>query len=178
VQSDINTFWQALSLITNILVTITVQFGVGRHAVYLQEEQRVNALFMIWLSVSFSTGGATVGKISVALLLIRLVHRIHRLQEAFYWTLIFLLVVINLLLIIVTFVQCTPVTFLWRRITSDARGTCWSLKIQRDIWYFQGAFSALSDLFLALSPLPILWNLQMSFYLRLGHSILMALGIM
>ncbi|KAJ8132202.1 hypothetical protein O1611_g1425 [Lasiodiplodia mahajangana] len=165
-----------LALVADIIVTLMVHYGVGRHTVYLEETQRVNAVYMIWLSVPFSPGSAAAGKISIALLLRRLTNR-NRWQEAALWVLISLLIIVNLILIIITFSQCTPVTFLWNRVGSGFRGTCWSPAIQQDYGYFQGAFSAFSDSVLALFPILIIWNLKMSLHSKLIIIFLMSLGI-
>ncbi|KAH9999723.1 hypothetical protein F4779DRAFT_605284 [Xylariaceae sp. FL0662B] len=153
-----------------------VHHGVGRHALYIEEDQRVNAIYMIWLSVPFSPGSAAFGKISIALFLMRLMNR-NRPQQAFLWVLIFLLVVVNLVLVIVTFAQCTPVTFLWERVRTVSHGTCWAPTVQQYYGYFQGSFSALSDLVLALFPTLIIWNLQIPLRVKFGIGLLMSLGV-
>ncbi|KAJ2990118.1 hypothetical protein NUW58_g3112 [Xylaria curta] len=165
-----------LALVTGAIVTLMVHYGVGRHALYLSEDERANAVYYIWLSVPFSPGSAAVGKVSIALLLLRLMNR-NRKLEAFLWVLIFSLVVVNLVLIIITFAQCTPVTFLWNRVRSGAHGTCWAPSIQQDYGYFQGAFSAWSDFVLALFPILIIRNLEMPLKTKLGICFLMSLGI-
>ncbi|KAI4858816.1 hypothetical protein F4820DRAFT_441582 [Hypoxylon rubiginosum] len=164
-----------LAVITDIIVTLMVHYGVGRHAFYLEEDQRVNAIYMIWLSVPFSPGSAAFGKVSIALFLMRLINR-NRRQALFLWGLIFLLVVVNLVLIVITFAQCTPVTYLWDRVRNVSQGTCWAPTVQQYYGYFQGAFSAWSDLVLALFPILIIWNLQMPLKTKLGIGFLMSLG--
>lgn len=155
-----------------------VHHGVGRHAVYLEEDERVNAVYMIWLSVPFSPGSAAIGKVSIALLLMRLINR-NRGQKAFLWVLIVLLLAINLVLIIITFAQCTPVTLLWERVRMNPpRGTCWAPTIQQSYGYLVGAFSAWSDLVLALFPMLIIRNLQVPLKTKFGIWVLMSLGVM
>ncbi|KAI1398358.1 hypothetical protein F4819DRAFT_468703 [Hypoxylon fuscum] len=165
-----------LAIVTDVIVTLMVHHGVGRHALYLEEDQRVNAVYMIWLSVPFSPGSAAFGKVSIALFLKRLINR-NRWQEAFLWILIFLLFAVNLVLVIVTFAQCTPVTFLWDRVKTASQGTCWSPTVQQYYGYFQGAFSAWSDLVLALFPTLIIWNLQIPRKTKIGIGCLMSLGV-
>ncbi|KAI0886761.1 uncharacterized protein GGS22DRAFT_117261 [Annulohypoxylon maeteangense] len=165
-----------LAIVTDIIVTLMVHYGVGRHAPYLGEDQRVNAVYMIWLSVPFSPGSAAFGKISIALFLMRLINR-NRPQRYFLWVLIFLLVVINLALVIVTFAQCTPVTFLWGRVGTGTSGTCWDPTVQQYYGYFQGSFSAWSDLVLAFFPTILIRNLQIPLKTKLGIIILMSMGV-
>jgi hypothetical protein len=168
-----------LAIVTNIVTTLAVHYGVGRHALYLTDDQRVNAVYMIWLAVPFSPGSAAFGKVSIALLLMRIMNR-NRFREAFLWVLIFLLFAVNLVLIIITFAQCQPVTFLWQRVSSSPPpgGSCWDPSIQRNYGYFQGAFSAWSDLVLALFPIFIMWNVQIPLKVKAGIVVLMSLGIL
>ena len=94
---------------------------------------------MIWLTTPFSTFSACFGKISIALLLMRMMNR-NRPYEVFLWGLIVILFVVNLLLTILTFSQCTPVTYLWDQLNPkvDYKGSCWDPHIQRNYGYFQG----------------------------------------
>ena len=168
---------QVLAIVTDIIVTLMVHYGVGRHAIYLTEDQRVNAVYMIWLTVPFSPGGAAFGKVSIALLLMRLNNRV-RWQRIFLWVMILLQFVVTLILVIVTFSQCYPVNFLWNRVRMlPPEGVCWAPHIQQDVGYFQGSFSAASDFILALFPTLIIWNLQLPLKAKVGIGFLMSLGI-
>ncbi len=154
-----------------------VHYGVGRHAVYLKEDQRVNAVYMIWLSVPFSPGSAAFGKVSIALLLMRLGNR-SRWQRVFLWVMIFFLFIVTLVLIVVTFSQCTPVNFLWNRVKMvPPPGSCWVPSVQKNVGYFQGSFSTWSDLVLALFPTLIIRHLQMPLKTKLGIGFLMSFGV-
>ena len=60
--------------------------------------------------------------------------------EIFLWVLIVLLLVVNLLLAILIFSQCTPVTYLWDQFGPEVnyKGSCWSPRVQRNYAFFQG----------------------------------------
>lgn len=60
--------------------------------------------------------------------------------EIFLWVLIVTLFLVNLLLTILTFSQCTPVTYLWDQLNPEVgyKGSCWNPDIQRNYGYFQG----------------------------------------
>lgn len=116
------------------MVTIEVYYGVGRHWYYLTDDQRLNAVKWIWLSQPFSSWSAGFGKVSVALLLQRLMNR-NRLQELVLWSTIASLLIVNLACTIITFAQCTPVQALWNR--AILRSHCWNPVIQQDTGYFQ-----------------------------------------
>jgi hypothetical protein len=185
---------QILALVTSILVTLEVYYGVGRHAVYLPPPNLIKAVEVIWLTAPFSTMSACFGKISIALLLMRIDSR-NAVYKTFLWCMIVTLFIVNLLLTIITFSQCTPVTFLWDRLNPHVNysGSCWDPHVQQNYGYFQGgtshrlpcnmtlipciAFSSFSDLVLALFPILIVWNLQMKLKLKAGLAAVMGLGV-
>lgn len=172
-------FAVVLAIITTVIVTLEVHYGVGRHAAYLTVPHLVKAVQMIWLTAPFSTMSACFGKISIALLLMRIDDR-NRSYRIFLWCLIVLLFVVNLLLTIITFAQCTPVYFLWDRLAEpnvSYHGSCWNPNVQKNYGYFQGAFSSFSDLVLALFPILIVWKLQMETRLKIGLAGVMGLGV-
>ncbi len=155
-----------------------VHYGVGKHAAYIPPPDLIKAVEWIWISAPFSTMSACFGKISIALLILRMINR-NKVYTVFLWTLIVLLFIVNLLLTVITFAQCTPVTWLWDQLNPAAtyHGSCWDPDIQKNYGYFQGAFSSLSDLVLALFPILIIKDLKMDFKLKMGLCTVMGLGI-
>jgi hypothetical protein len=133
-QSKETNFLQLLAFICTVFVTLEVQFGVGRHIVYLQPPDIVQAVKMIWMTQPFSTMSACFGKISVALLLMRLMNRNKR-QELVLWFIIISLFIVNLMCVIVTFSQCTPVWQLWEGPRPNPY--CWDPRIQQNFGYAQ-----------------------------------------
>lgn len=80
------------------------------------------------------------GKISISLLVSRMIHR-KRAYKIFLWTLIFLLFITNILVTIITFTQCTPASWLWDQLDptlAGYRGSCWDPLIQKYYRCFQG----------------------------------------
>ena len=91
---------------------------------------------MVWMTQPFSTMSACFGKMSVALLLLRIMNR-NKTQESVLWFIMVTLFIINLGCVIITFAQCTPVYALWDR----PAGRCWNPIIQLDAGYLQaGAY--------------------------------------
>ena len=82
---------------------------------------------------------ACFGKISIALLLMRIMNE-NKPYEVLLWGLIVILFVVNLLLTILTFSQCTPVTYLWDQLNPEigCKGSCGDPHIQQSYGYFQG----------------------------------------
>lgn len=95
-------FLQLLSLICTVFVTVEVHLGVGSHIVYLQPSDVVQAVKMLWIQQPFATMSACFGKISVALLPMRLMNR-NKPQELVLWLIIISLFIVNVTCVIVTF---------------------------------------------------------------------------
>ena len=130
---------QVLSIATSIVNTLQVHYGVGRHLVYLiQDPARLEkALMYVQFSQPFSTFSSCFAKISVALLLMRLMAR-NRTRELFLWFIIGLLLVVNTVFNIVTFTQCRPVRYLWSVVRD---GHCINGDVNTDLGYLQGGTS-------------------------------------
>ena len=92
----------------------------------------------------------------------------------FLYILLALLITINIATVGIIFGQCLPARKLWE---PSINGHCLSPTIQPDYSYFQGSFSALSDLVLALFPTVIIWNLQMRLSVKIGIASAMGLGV-
>ncbi|KAF2642008.1 hypothetical protein P280DRAFT_397288 [Massarina eburnea CBS 473.64] len=168
-----------LAVMTSIVVTKEVQYGVGKHAAYLPPPDLIKAVKWIWLSTPMSTLSACFGKISIALLLMRIINR-NKYYRFFLWVLIGLLLAINIVLNIITFIQCRPTWWLWEQLNpmTKAHGTCWNPDIQKFYGYFQGSFSAFSDLVLALFPILIIKDLQIELKLKAALCSVMGMGIL
>ncbi|MCJ1395568.1 hypothetical protein MMC18_008454 [Xylographa bjoerkii] len=107
---------------------------------------------------------ACFGKIFIALQLLRIINKQNKLQAYILWFMTTSLFLVNVVCLIITFAQCTPVYALWDRTV----GTCWSPFIQLDSGYVQGAYSAFTDLFLTLFPIVIIWNLQIKLNVKVA----------
>jgi hypothetical protein len=133
-------FATTLAIVTSGIVTQMVHYGVGQHAVYIEPPMLIKAVKWIWLSTPFSTMSACSGKVSIALLLMHILGNRNKSYTVFLWILIVLLVLVNVFQSVVTFAQCTPVTYLWDQVSPMAtyKGTCWDPNIQKYYGYFQG----------------------------------------
>ncbi|KAK2795186.1 hypothetical protein FQN52_006116 [Onygenales sp. PD_12] len=165
----------ACACVNTVCVTICVHFGTGRHVYYLDEYQKVQANKYNWISQGFHVMSTNWGKVSVALFLLRIINKGKRKKYIFYTGMV-MLTVVNSVCVYTIYGQCTPTTALWEG-AGPGKGACWHPHLQRDYAFFQGSFSAASDLVLALYPVFIIWNLQMAKKLKIGLTCVMALGV-
>lgn len=123
------------------LVTVAVHDGFGKHAVYVvPATDLVGAIKYFWLASPFAIMSTCFGKISIALLLMRIVNR-NRLYIVILWTIIVMLLAVHIVVIAVNFSQCVPANWLWEQFstTTTETGTCPLPKeVQIKYGYFQG----------------------------------------
>ena len=154
-------------------MTAEVAYGTGRHYETLDSLQKVMAVKLNWISQPFTIFSCGVGKISIALLLLRIMPK-NKIRERFLYILITLLVIINTICVAFIFGQCSPARKLWE---PSIKGSCLKPYVQQDVGFFQSSFSAFSDFLLALFPLVIIYNLQMKLALKVGLGCSMSLGL-
>ncbi|CAF9923557.1 hypothetical protein IMSHALPRED_005962 [Imshaugia aleurites] len=162
-----------LAIICTSLVTAEVAYGTGRHYQTLDSLQKVMAVKLNWISQPFAIFSCGVGKISIALLLLRIMPK-NKIRERFLYILITLLFVINIIGLAFIFGQCSPARELWEPFI---KGSCLKPYVQRDVSFFRASFSALSDFLLALFPLVIIYDLQMKLAVKVGLGCAMSLGL-
>ncbi|KAH9893695.1 hypothetical protein F4778DRAFT_290983 [Xylariomycetidae sp. FL2044] len=103
-----------------------------------------------WLNM-----GSTLAEVSICLFVLRLVSRV-RAWRAVLGAQVVALLAVNLAYSFASLLQCRPNEKLWK---PEIAGRCWSLEIQQDIGYFQGAFDVFSQLFIALFPIMVIQDL-------------------
>ncbi|EEH33071.2 integral membrane protein [Paracoccidioides lutzii Pb01] len=164
------------ALINTIFVTVCVYYGTGRHVYYLDEHQKFQANKFNWISQGFHVMSTNWGKVSVALFLLRIIDRAKQTRYIFFTGMV-MLTLVNSVCVFTIYGQCTPTSALWKGIGPGNPGKCWHPHVQRDYAFFQGSFSAASDLVLALYPVFIIWSLQMTRKLKVGLTCVLALGV-
>ena len=110
-----------------------MEYGIGRHTVYLTHENAVYATKLDWLCQAFVITALTIGKVSVAFLILRL--SIIKWHRFFLHTINVILLLINIPLIIWTYAQCKPTALLW---DPTVKGKCQDPMMQSDYAIFQG----------------------------------------
>lgn len=142
-QSTTNSFCiptldQSLSLSNAAVNSIQVHYGAGQDFIYLSPHEKIMALKTEYISLPACTFCGCFAKISVALLLKRIMNRDKR-REFWLWFIIISVFIVNALLTAVTFLQCIPVEKNWN---PSVRGACWNQSVHRAVAYFQGGRSS------------------------------------
>ncbi|PQE26949.1 integral membrane protein [Rutstroemia sp. NJR-2017a BVV2] len=162
-----------LALFNGIFYTLSVHHGLGRSLQTLTKNQISNTKKWVYFGNIFSTLSAGFGRIAFAFLLLALLHPVWSKRRGLLWTIITLKFIVDVLAVVVSFLQCRPMSGYWDK---DVNATCMTVAVVR-VTYFQGAFCALVDFVLAVFPISLLWNLQMKLKMKVSLSIVMGLGI-
>ncbi|KAJ8067339.1 hypothetical protein OCU04_004692 [Sclerotinia nivalis] len=156
------------------LNTWGISFGIGRHVVFLTESQTAKALKAEFVSQPFGVISPTLGRISFAVHLTRLLGHSQNIRRFLYF-LIAQNALINFLALILIFFQCSNISYNWDRV--GHKDQCWSVKTVAAIGYFQGSSSSLTDLALTILPVAMVLNLHIQLHLKFLLSFLLGVSL-
>ena len=116
-------------------------------------------------------------KASIAIFLLRLfVHPVYRM---IVWFVFLLTEVYGAFFFLLFVLQCRPTSLFWERITANPpEGHCIDAVIVSDCFYGYSAISCLTDWTFSLLPILLVWNLQMSFRVKISVVCILAAGAM
>ncbi|KAL1886155.1 hypothetical protein Plec18167_000084 [Paecilomyces lecythidis] len=160
-------------VIGNGLVTYAVYRGLGRPSYYLSLEDRIQVVKYEYIGGAWGIISPALGRISYALFLLSVLRLLTTVRRIFLWVLIALQVVVNLLALIIIFVQCHPTSRVW---DPSVPGYCVSVHVQGDIGFAQGAINTLSDLVLTVIGITVVLHLKVRKWTKVILVVLMGLS--
>ncbi|KAJ5166769.1 uncharacterized protein N7482_005550, partial [Penicillium canariense] len=165
---------QCLAMVGSIFITLAVKLGFGQETSDVSTANVPKIIMHDYLAQTFGLAGGASGRISFIVFIIGLLVQ-KKSQRIMLWILAGLQVVVNTLFIIIIFVQCPGHgSAIWNH-AGEAK--CWNQHVQAYYGYFQGAFNAATDLFLAVFSTYVFWNLNLKLQVKLGLITLLGLGI-
>ncbi|KAF2875905.1 hypothetical protein BDV95DRAFT_591327 [Massariosphaeria phaeospora] len=154
------------------LTIAAVRSGNGRHFATLSVEQKSGAI--LYTIAGFCPGILSFGipKLAVVALLTKITNpsRAHRI---FLWLMTSGCLLILFGCVIILFSQCTPARSQW---DFSVKGVCWDRWILVYYAIVAGNISAAVDLYLAVYPAVVLYNLQINMKKKLALSVALGLG--
>jgi hypothetical protein len=166
---------QGVLIAGDVVISNMVSAGMGRHLEYLPDPTHSALQIAKWNAIYqiLNISGALLTKVSIGLFLLRL--KQSRKFAIAVWGVLTPLFITTLILCFVVGLQCIPLRALW---TPTIKGHCISTETPLNVSYVQSAFAILADLFLTVSPIVILWKVQISLKKKIGICVLMSLGLM
>ncbi|KAJ5288038.1 hypothetical protein N7478_003724 [Penicillium angulare] len=166
-------FALCLATVGSVMMTIGVKFGFGQRVDELSTNNVSKVILFDYLTQTFGLAGGALGRSSFIVFIIGLLVS-RKWHSVVFWVLVGLQLIVNSMFIIILFVQCPGhASAIW---DSD-KAKCWNTHVQAYYGYFQGAFNATTDLYLAAFSTATFWRLNLNLRVKLGLVALLGLGI-
>ncbi|KUJ20502.1 uncharacterized protein LY89DRAFT_682224 [Mollisia scopiformis] len=162
-----------ISLIAEALTIADVNYGAGRHEVYLTDAAKLSyGLYLNFISQPFFLVAVVLVKVSVGLFLLRLTPSqfFHR----FIWCMIGFMAMYTTVSLITILTQCRPLTVIW---DPSVKAICFTPLGLRACAYFNATCGIFADLVFALLPIPMLWNVKINMRIKIALFAILSLGL-
>ncbi|KXL44959.1 hypothetical protein M433DRAFT_67749, partial [Acidomyces richmondensis BFW] len=156
-------------------LTVAVRFGIGNHITNLSPLNITKAVKWAWVAQLIAIFAIGFGKNAVIALLLRIQGQTHRRGAWFLHFIWASNMAINVAQVVLLLYQCEPVAKLW---DDNLQGVCDGRTRAEYSGFFQGSWSAASDLVLAIYPITVFWNLKVSWKRKFGLCALMGGGVL
>ena len=196
-QSKLLTHYEQFILLAlTITGTVLASKGGSRHLYYVivdyGPDRLVEVLKLYYILQPLAFMAIAVSRISVALLVLRIVG-LSTWRKRFLWFTIISTLVITVAVCILIFCGCKPVEGLWNPFIQS---NCWDPFIVTNLTIFSSSmqpseykdraveltvhvgWNVFMDLCFAVLPVTIFWNLQLKLGKRIGLSFLMGMGVL
>ncbi|KAI9898884.1 hypothetical protein N3K66_005345 [Trichothecium roseum] len=158
--------------VSTAMAIVAVEHGNGRHFDLLTLDQKQGAIFWTILGFPFGLAAFGIPKLAVVALLVRIMNPSHA-HKCFLWGLSGLCLGVLFGCVVILYAQCTPASSQWDFSVTEKQ--CISKMILVYYAIAAGAFSAFTDLYLAIYPAFVLTKLQLN--IRKKMALCSALGI-
>ncbi|KAI1385399.1 uncharacterized protein F4822DRAFT_432250 [Hypoxylon trugodes] len=159
-----------LSLTGMGIVIAQVQYGAGRHAVYLDPEVNRFGLKLNFISQPIYLWAIPMVKVSVGFFLIRISPSVY--YKRILQGVMTFLIAYTFVCFMTLMLQCKNLAILW---DSRVETTCWSQSTLQGLSYANSTVNIVTDIFFALLPIPMLWNVKIN--ARTKASLICVLGL-
>lgn len=132
---------QLVSIAGSAMVTLAVEHGFGRHVWDINERMVPKVIMYDYVAQSVGLSGGTIGRIAFIVFVIGLLG-IMRSHRIILWVLVCLQVIVNMMFIVIIFLQCPGhASAIWQH---PGQAKCWDPHVQAYYGYFQGCKDILS----------------------------------
>ncbi|KAL7619805.1 hypothetical protein AAE478_010350 [Parahypoxylon ruwenzoriense] len=159
-----------LSLVGMGVVIPQVQYGAGRHAAYLDDDVRSIGLKLNFVTQPIYLWAIPMVKVSVGFFLMRIspiVYYRRILQGVMTFLMAYTFACFMTLML-----QCKDLAVLWDPMVKT---TCWTPRTLLGLSYANSTINIVTDVFFALLPIPMLWNVKIN--ARTKASLICVLGL-
>ncbi|KAF8463422.1 hypothetical protein BDZ91DRAFT_682723 [Kalaharituber pfeilii] len=162
----------ASSITLNAVSIAMVSYGAGRHATTIPPADFIKGLKLNLITQLLNLVSILFVKLSICFFLARLAPApIY--NRLCYGTAIFMTIYTIACEFTIAF-QCVPMGKIWNRAIE---GTCFSISTLQGLSYTYSAVNILTDFFLVILPVPMIWTLQIPTRQKAVLTMVLALGL-
>lgn len=181
-------YWDDLAMVLALLfgyahaicISRAVQFGLGRHIIFIPAKQREHTLRIGVISLAWGFLSPMAGRVSFLVTMLFLAKTDAKVKRWPIWLFIFLQLAVNLIVLVIFYSQCgRELDVLWTASKQAEWATkCWPVRIQTDLGYFQGSINVATDLYLTILPAVLIEHTRLSRKSKIGLVLLLCLSVM
>ncbi|KAG5924713.1 hypothetical protein E4U42_004565 [Claviceps africana] len=158
-------------------MTKIILMGGMRHFYYVEPHDRVQILKWTWICQPFIVMGFATGKLSIGILLYRVVGSASFWRKWLLCLAIALGMVFSVVNVVLTYAQCSRPEALWdRALVAEGKADCWSPIVQLRFSLFLSGWNMVVDVFLAVLPATFFCKLNLTLKKKIGLCALLGLG--
>ncbi|KAJ5289221.1 hypothetical protein N7478_002251 [Penicillium angulare] len=165
---------QIIGLIGSVFLALGVNSGLGAHKADLTDTEITYAIKYNWINQTLGIIATATGKLAIVAFLQQIHGLESRKKVIFLWGVGLSNLVVNFITIALIWTQCDPSAKLWN---GELPGNCDGRTRNQQVAYFQGSYSAVCDMVLALYPVMFFWNVRLNRRVKIGLCVLMGLGV-
>ncbi|KAJ5778830.1 hypothetical protein N7457_006550 [Penicillium paradoxum] len=166
---------EILAIVSTVFLTLSVRHGFGKNLLTLPQSDQKAVLKSIAFQVPLITFSTTFARSAFILYLLPLLGTNKHHQTAL-WTVLILQLCGNVVSAVLPLSICRDPAALWDRAAAIAT-TCGDSHAVIKFAYFSNTFNSATDLFLAVFPTVMFWNLNLKRRLKISLIFLLNLGI-
>ena len=146
--------------------------GAGRYSEFVTPDQLQNVEKWLLFSFIITVIGSLTNKISIGIFVLRI--KKDRRRKIAVSTILSFMALASIAGLSVLFSFCRPLQAWWY---PTVNAFCYMTSTLETAFYITISFAIMTDLFLTISPVVILWNIKITPSRKLGICLLMSLGL-
>jgi hypothetical protein len=171
--SDTNLF-QALAIASTVFLTLSVRHGFGKPLGDPFTHDTSLVLKYIAIQVPLVTLSTTIARSAFIIYLVAVLGTTNKGYQIALWTVLVIQLIGNIASAVLPLSICKNVRILW---DPTVRTTCGNLTAVVNFAYYSNTFNSATDLFLAVFPTVVFWNLNLKLSIKAGLIALLSLGV-
>ncbi|CAG7919596.1 unnamed protein product [Penicillium olsonii] len=175
VDDGIMIFAECLAIASTVFLTLCVRHGFGKDLTTIPAADLEAVLKYIAIQIPVVTFSTTFARSAFIIYLIPLLGT-NKLYQGILWAFLVIQFIGNTASAVLPLSICDNVAALWDPAVAVS-AKCGDLKAVINFAYYSNSFNSATDLFLAVFPAVVFWNLNLKLRIKISLIVLLSLGI-